>query len=368
VKYGLRIFQNITSIHTPLANTAIIEQDILLEDINPMDFYGVKNANFDILKKAWPEVRFVARGNVLKTLGDPVTLDMIRDIVEAILQEIRRFGPIDDIRVAELLTRTPAELIPRELDPATNVEGAILKGVNGSWIKAKTEGQRKIVKLCEENDVVFAMGPAGSGKTYTAVAIAARALKDKLVKKIVLVRPAVEAGEKLGFLPGDLKEKIDPYLRPLYDALEDMIHPERLKGYIENGIIEIVPLAYMRGRTLNNSFIILDEAQNATEVQLKMFITRMGMESKIIVTGDVTQTDLPKTQRSGLVQARKIFSNIKGIGIAELTDADVVRHPLLKKILAAYEKDEAEQAALDAKRRQERAEAQQARNDEARRS
>jgi phosphate starvation-inducible PhoH-like protein len=351
-----------------LANTAIIEQDILLEDINPMDFYGVKNANFDILKKAWPEVRFVARGNVLKTLGDPVTLHMIRDIVEAILQEIRRFGPIDDIRVAELLTRTPAELIPRELDPGTNVEGAILKGVNGSWIRAKTEGQRKIVKLCEENDVVFALGPAGSGKTYTAVAIAARALKDKMVKKIVLVRPAVEAGEKLGFLPGDLKEKIDPYLRPLYDALEDMIHPERLKGYIENGIIEIVPLAYMRGRTLNNSFIILDEAQNATEVQLKMFLTRMGMESKIIVTGDVTQTDLPKTQRSGLVQARKIFGNIKGIGIVELTDADVVRHPLLKKILAAYEKDEAEQVALDAKRRQERAEAQQARNDEARRS
>jgi phosphate starvation-inducible PhoH-like protein len=319
---------------------AIIEQDIVLDEINPMDFYGVNNGNMDLIKQAYPDVRFIARGSTLKTLGEPGRLEVIQQVIESIIQEIRKFGPIDPIRVAELLTSTPEELVERELAPNVNGEGMLLKGVNGSPIRAKTDGQRQIVKSAEKNDVVFAVGPAGSGKTYTAVAVAVRALKEKLVKKIVLVRPAVEAGEKLGFLPGDLKEKIDPYLRPLYDALEDMIPAPKLKDYIENGTVEIVPLAYMRGRTLNNSFIILDEAQNATEMQLKMFLTRMGIDSKIIVTGDTSQIDLPKQQKSGLVQATRMFKDVKGIGLIHLSEKDVVRHALLRKILAAYKLEE----------------------------
>lgn len=307
-----------------------------------MDFYGVNNTNFDLIKRAYPDIRFIARGSTLKALGEPDKLETIAGLIYGMVEEIRKFGALDHIRIAELLTSTPGELMEREMGPDASGEGMLLKGVTGAAIRAKTDGQRQMVKSAQENDVVFAIGPAGSGKTYTAVAIAARALREKQVKKIVLVRPAVEAGEKLGFLPGDLKEKIDPYLRPLYDALEDMIPAPKLKHYVENGIIEIVPLAYMRGRTLNNSFIILDEAQNTTEVQLKMFLTRMGIDSKIIVTGDPSQIDLPRHSRSGLNQAQRLFKTTHGIGMVYLTDKDVVRHPLLKKILAAYEHDERE--------------------------
>jgi phosphate starvation-inducible PhoH-like protein len=316
-----------------------IEQDFYLEDINPIDFYGANNSNLNQIKDAFPDVRFIARGNSIKTLGDAERLETILRILHSILNDIRIRGPITGIRLAELLRNGGEE--PIITTPIDN-DDVLLHGVSGNVIRAKTPGQRAIVEQAAKNDMVFAIGPAGSGKSYTAVAVAARALKNKQVRKIVLCRPAVEAGERLGFLPGDLKEKIDPYLRPLYDALEDMIHAEKLKFLMEKNIIEIVPLAYMRGRTLNNAFIILDEAQNATEMQLKMFLTRMGIGSKIIVTGDVTQIDLPRTQRSGLIQCMNILKNIEGIGFVMLDERDVVRHPLIKSILKAYDKVEAE--------------------------
>jgi phosphate starvation-inducible PhoH-like protein len=249
---------------------------------------------------------------------------------------------MDVYRMEELILSNSIKETEPELpqNAKKNPGNLILHGINGMEIYAKTPGQVEMLESAVKNEILFAIGPAGTGKTYTAVAIAVRSLKEKKVKKIVLVRPAVEAGESLGFLPGDLKEKIDPYLRPLYDALGDMIPPERLKSNLEKNIIEIVPLAFMRGRTLNNAFIILDEAQNATEMQMKMLLTRLGMESRIIVTGDVTQIDLPRTQKSGLIQGINLLKNIKGISFVRLTQQDVVRHPLVKKILAAYEKIE----------------------------
>jgi phosphate starvation-inducible PhoH-like protein len=316
-----------------------IEQDFYLEDINPIDFYGANNSNLNQIKDAFPDVRFIARGNSIKTLGDAERLETILRILHSILNDIRIRGPVTGVRLAELLRNEGEE--PIIITPIDH-DDVLLHGVSGNIIRAKTPGQRAIVEQVAKNDMVFAIGPAGSGKSYTAVAVAARALKNKQVRKIVLCRPAVEAGERLGFLPGDLKEKIDPYLRPLYDALEDMIHAEKLKFLMEKNIIEIVPLAYMRGRTLNNAFIILDEAQNTTEMQLKMFLTRMGIGSKIIVTGDVTQIDLPRTQRSGLIQCMNILKNIEGVGFVMLDERDVVRHPLIKSILKAYDKVEAE--------------------------
>ncbi len=318
--------------HTPTAPTAF-EKDFSLDEVNPLDFYGVNNEKFNLIKEAYPDVRFVARGNALKALGDPEKLEALAGLLDTVLNEIRVHGPIASARVIELLAHPPGGA-----RPMPKPEGSeILKGVNGLSVRARTPGQREMVQASEQNDIVFAVGPAGTGKTYTAVAIAVRAMKEKRVKKIVLVRPAVEAGESLGFLPGDLKEKIDPYLRPLYDALEDMIMPERLQALLEQNLIEIVPLAYMRGRTLNSAYIILDEAQNATEPQMKMFLTRLGMESKIIVTGDETQIDLPRTMRSGLLQGLRILENIPGIGFVRLTQQDVVRHKLVRNILQAYE-------------------------------
>jgi phosphate starvation-inducible protein PhoH and related proteins len=328
-----------------LLSNQSFEQDIQLDDVNPIHFFGVNNINLNLIKQAYPEVRFIARGSSVKTIGDPDKLEAIARIVAALVSDVRRFGPLETHRVIEVLDAqldnrpTPAEPI------ATDV---ILHATNGTPIRARTAGQSEIVEMVENKDLVFAIGPAGSGKTYTAVALAVRALKNKEVKRIVLCRPAVEAGERLGFLPGDIKEKIDPYLRPLYDALQDMIPNDKLKIYMEKNIIEIAPLAYMRGRTLNNSFIILDEAQNATETQLKMLLTRMGMGSKVVVTGDRTQIDLPKSIRSGLFQCIRLFESIPAIGIVYLNDKDVVRHPLIKQILKAYEQEDARIMAIKA--------------------
>jgi len=313
-----------------------------LEDIDPIELFGVGNSKIQILKDAFPGVKFVARGSDLKILGDSESLTRLSPILEKILEELTESGSMDVYRMQELILSNSIKETEPELpqNAKKNPGNLILHGINGMEIYAKTPGQVEMLESAVKNEILFAIGPAGTGKTYTAVAIAVRSLKEKKVKKIVLVRPAVEAGESLGFLPGDLKEKIDPYLRPLYDALGDMIPPERLKSNLEKNIIEIVPLAFMRGRTLNNAFIILDEAQNATEMQMKMLLTRLGMESRIIVTGDVTQIDLPRTQKSGLIQGINLLKNIKGISFVRLTQQDVVRHPLVKKILAAYEKIE----------------------------
>jgi phosphate starvation-inducible PhoH-like protein len=330
----------------------LIEKDITLEDINPIDFYGVNNVNLDLIRNAYPDLKIIARGNALRALGDAEKLVQLCALLETLIAEIARRGPVSTQRLNELLDLKPEKLglSAGETTDALE-EGVILRGTSGNPIRAKTPGQQRIVEKTDKNDIIFALGPAGTGKTYTAVALAVRALKEKRVRKIVLCRPAVEAGESLGFLPGDMKEKIDPFLRPLYDALGDMIHSEKLKHFMEKNIIEIVPLAYMRGRTLNNAFVILDEAQNATELQLKMFLTRLGMESKIIVTGDMTQVDLPRYVRSGLHQCREILQGIKGIGFVELDASDVVRHRLVKEIIAAYEKDEASRPPLDPKER-----------------
>jgi phosphate starvation-inducible PhoH-like protein len=301
-----------------------------------LEFYGVNNEKLELIKRAYPNVKFVARGNNLKAYGEPDKLQAIQSLIDSILGEIRKYGAVDKMRVKELLAASPGEYPERTVDTKEEDE-VLVRGPNGVVIKPKTPGQRHIIDAVRQNDVVFAIGPAGTGKTYNAVAIAVQALKARRVKKIILVRPAVEAGEQLGFLPGDLKDKIDPYLRPLYDGLQDMIQPEKLRNYLEKGIIEIVPLAYMRGRTLNQAFIILDEAQNATAGQLKMFLTRLGRDSKIIVTGDITQIDLPRKQDSGLIHGAKILKNIEGVSFVYLDEQDVVRHPLVTKILAAYE-------------------------------
>lgn len=327
-----------------------IEQQVSFDDINPIEFYGVKNEKLDLLKKGFPNVKFVARGSTLKTMGEPEKLAAIEALITSILEEIRRYGGIDTNRVRDLLIKQPG-------DPGENVAVAsgdvILRGTSGQQVRPRTSGQRQIIEAVKENDVVFAVGPAGTGKTYVAVALAVQALRRKRMKKLILVRPAVEAGEQLGFLPGDLKDKIDPYLRPLYDSLSDMIHSEKLSALLERNVIEIAPLAYMRGRTLNHAFIILDEAQNATTGQLKMFLTRMGENSKIIVTGDASQIDLPRKQHSGLLQAMRILSEIEGISFVKLGAKDVVRHPLVRKILAAYEVEE-ERAEKGQQRREQR--------------
>ena len=304
-----------------------------LEFINPQMFYGPQNAHLNILKKKYPKLQLVARGDEIKVFGD-----------EASIQEFQ-FG----MQVLEKLYTTRKELteniIQEALDisdvaelPTDNSKDVLFIGTRGQKIRAKTKNQHKMLEVSQKSDIIFAIGPAGTGKTYTAVAIAVMALKNREVRKVILTRPAVEAGENLGFLPGDLKEKIDPYLRPLYDALEDMIPGDKLKSMVESRTVEIAPLAFMRGRTLDNCYVILDEAQNSTELQLKMFLTRMGPNAKLIITGDLTQIDLPKKQQSGLFRALKILKNIEGISIIELDTGDVVRHRLVKEIINAYEK------------------------------
>jgi phosphate starvation-inducible protein PhoH and related proteins len=304
-----------------------------LEFINPQMFYGPQNAHLNLLKKKYPKLQLVARGDEIKVFGD-----------EASIQEFQ-FG----MQVLEKLYTTRKELteniIQEALDisdvaelPTDNSKDVLFIGTRGQKIRAKTKNQHKMLEVSQKSDIIFAIGPAGTGKTYTAVAIAVMALKNREVRKVILTRPAVEAGENLGFLPGDLKEKIDPYLRPLYDALEDMIPGDKLKSMVESRTVEIAPLAFMRGRTLDNCYVILDEAQNSTELQLKMFLTRMGPNAKLIITGDLTQIDLPKKQQSGLFRALKILKNIEGISIIELDTGDVVRHRLVKEIINAYEK------------------------------
>ncbi|MCC8407615.1 PhoH family protein [Mucilaginibacter sp. UR6-1] len=313
------------------------ELKLSIENINPAVLWGPNNDHFEIIKKQYPKLKIVARGSEVKVLGDEQELLVFSEKFGYLLQHVEKYDNLN-ITDIERILGSKVSLAPVNDTPAdkSTTGEVIVFGHNGIMVKARTANQRRMVDSILKNDVLFAIGPAGTGKTYTAVALAVRALKNKEIKRIILTRPAVEAGENLGFLPGDLKEKIDPYLRPLYDALDDMIPPEKLKTYLENRTIEIAPLAFMRGRTLDNCFVILDEAQNATDMQLKMFLTRMGPTAKFIVTGDVTQIDLPKKQQSGLHTALRILTDIKGIDIIYLSGEDVVRHKLVKRILEAY--------------------------------
>ncbi len=312
------------------------ELKLSIEQINPAVLWGPNNDHFEIIKKQYPKLKIVARGNEVKVLGDDHELNIFQEKFQHLLQHVEKF---ENLNITDLERILGSKIDAQKSDPSADKFASgevIVFGPNGVMVKARTANQRKMVDCINKSDILFAIGPAGTGKTYTAVALAVRALKNKDIKRIILTRPAVEAGENLGFLPGDLKEKIDPYLRPLYDALDDMIPAEKLKFYLENRTIEIAPLAFMRGRTLDNCFVILDEAQNATDMQLKMFLTRMGPSAKFIVTGDVTQIDLPKKQQSGLHTALRILTDISGIEIVYLSGEDVVRHKLVRKILAAY--------------------------------
>lgn len=304
---------------------------INLERVDLLEFYGPNNARLQQIKAAFPKLKIVSRGAKIKVAGSPQDIEAFKDKLELLTESLEKYGALSDKMVDQVLFPVAGE------SESFHGDEALLFGRNGLLVKAKTPNQRKLVKLSEENDILFSIGPAGTGKTYTAVALAVRALRNKQVKRIILTRPAVEAGENLGFLPGDLKEKIDPYLRPLYDALDDMIPIEKLNYYMQNRIIEVAPLAFMRGRTLDHAFIILDEAQNATRSQIKMFLTRIGPSAKCIITGDLTQVDLPPKVQSGLPDAVRILDNIPGIGVMFLDDSDVVRHPLVKKILKAYD-------------------------------
>ena len=309
----------------------MIEKHIVLEEIDPALFYGANNANLQMIKALFPKLRIMARGNVIRAMGDDEVLSTFENYVKQLEEHGSRYNSLKEEVLLDIFNGN-RPMVEREGD-------VIVFSITGRPITPRTENQLHLVKSYRENDMVFAVGPAGSGKTYTAIALAVRALKNKEVKKLILCRPAVEAGEKLGFLPGDMKEKIDPYLQPLYDALEDMIPPQKLKEYMELGIIQIAPLAFMRGRTLNDAVVILDEAQNTTIPQLKMFLTRMGMNTKMIVTGDLTQIDLPSSVRSGLSHAMHLLRGIKGIGIVELNKKDIVRHKLVTRIVEAYEKE-----------------------------
>jgi phosphate starvation-inducible PhoH-like protein len=312
------------------------EHIINLETVNPIEFFGVNNNKFDILKKKFPLLKILSRGSLIKISGQTDDADNAKDKINLIVQYLERNGHLSENYFSQLLGDDDGMIDEKIVDDASN--DILVFGQNGKVIRAKTKNQKLLVSASDKNDILCAVGPAGTGKTYTAVALAVRALKNKVVKKIILTRPAVEAGENLGFLPGDLKEKIDPYLRPLYDALDDMIPSDKLNYYMTNRVIEIAPLAYMRGRTLDNAFIILDEAQNTTELQIKMFLTRIGPSAKAVITGDMTQIDLPKNQQSGLSKAIHILKNIEGIAHIELDDEDVVRHRLVKQIIRAYER------------------------------
>jgi len=315
------------------------ELKLSIENINPAVLWGPNNDHFEIIKKQYPKLKIVARGSEVKVLGDEHELSIFEQKFNHLLEHIEKFENLNITDLERVLGSKPLDPSNTSTDQTADKFASgevIVFGPNGVMVKARTANQRKMVDSINQSDILFAIGPAGTGKTYTAVALAVRALKNKEIKRIILTRPAVEAGENLGFLPGDLKEKIDPYLRPLYDALDDMIPAEKLKFYLENRTIEIAPLAFMRGRTLDNCFVILDEAQNATDMQLKMFLTRMGPTAKFIVTGDVTQIDLPKKQMSGLFNGLRILEDIKGIDIIYLSGEDVVRHKLVKDILKAY--------------------------------
>src|SRR5215204_190436 len=326
-------------------NEELRDTIINLETVNPIEFFGVNNGKLDILKKKFPLLKILSRGTQLKLSGAPEQVDGAKEKIDLIVQYLERNGHMSENYFEQILGGDDAETVDHFVE--RNPNDVLVFGPNGKTVRARTANQKRLVTSVEKNDVVFAIGPAGTGKTYTAVAMAVRALKNKAVKKIILTRPAVEAGENLGFLPGDLKEKIDPYLRPLYDALDDMIPADKLGYYMSTRTIEIAPLAYMRGRTLDNAFIILDEAQNATDVQIKMFLTRIGPSAKAIITGDLTQIDLPKNQKSGLFKASRILKNIEGIAHIQLDESDVVRHRLVKQIIRAYDKEQNREEELN---------------------
>src|SRR6056297_3857247 len=312
----------------------MIEKVIYLEGIEPVNIYGAKNTRLEKIKEFYPKLKIIARGDEIKVKGEEQLIFAFEEKLQLIIEYFLKFKKLSDVEFEALLKGEGESLLKRKEE----TDDALIYSNTARPIKARTVNQQKLVDEYSTNDLLFAIGPAGSGKTYTAIALAVRAFKNKEVKRIILTRPAVEAGENLGFLPGDLKEKLDPYLRPLYDALMDMIHPRKLADLIEDGIIEIAPLAYMRGRTLDNAFVILDEAQNTTVNQLKMFLTRMGKNAKFIVTGDITQIDLPKRQKSGLIEGMDILSGIKGIAIVYFDKRDIIRHELVKNIVEAYNK------------------------------
>lgn len=306
------------------------ERIIELTDIAPKDFWGAQDSHLETIKKYYPKLKIVARGTTLKAFGEKDLLDEFEKRFKRLMLHFSRYNNIDD-NVIERVIQSDGQV--EQMDPSDKI---LVHGLGGKLIKAMTPNQQKLVDLMYTNDMVFAVGPAGTGKTYTGVALAVKALKEKQVKRIILTRPAVEAGENLGFLPGDMKEKLDPYMQPLYDALRDMIPPEKLEDYILKGIVQIAPLAFMRGRTLDNAFVILDEAQNTTHSQMKMFLTRMGKSAKFMITGDPGQVDLPRRTISGLKEALLVLKDIEGIGIIYLDDKDVVRHRLVKKVIDAY--------------------------------
>ena len=314
------------------------ETIINLENVNPIEFFGVNNGKLDILKKKFPLLKILSRGTQIKLSGASEQIEDAKEKIDLLVKYLERSGHMSENYFEQILGGDDEKTLDNFTD--RNPNDVLVFGPNGKSVRARTANQKLMVQACDKNDIVFAIGPAGTGKTYTAVALAVRALKNKLVKKIILTRPAVEAGESLGFLPGDLKEKIDPYLRPLYDALDDMIPADKLAYYMSTRTIEIAPLAYMRGRTLDNAFIILDEAQNTNDLQIKMFLTRIGPNAKAIITGDPTQVDLPKNQQSGLFRATRLLKNVDGISHIELDEEDVVRHRLVKAIIKAYNKDD----------------------------
>ncbi|MCH5247030.1 MAG: PhoH family protein [Muribaculaceae bacterium] len=313
----------------------MIERIVIIDSVDPVSFYGVNNTNMHLIKNLFPKLRITARGSVIKVIGDDHDTAEFEKKIKELEQWCARYNKLSEDAIIDIIKGNE----PKEV----KADSAIIFGVNGKPITARNPNQQKLVREFHDNDLTFALGPAGTGKTYIAIALAVRALKNREARRIILSRPAVEAGEKLGFLPGDMKEKIDPYLQPLYDALEDMLPAVKLKEYMETGVIRIAPLAFMRGRTLNDAIIVLDEAQNTTKHQIKMFLTRLGMNAKMIITGDVTQIDLPRSEQSGLIHALHVLRNVKGIGKVEFTKKDIVRHPLVQRIVEAYEESQAEE-------------------------
>ena len=308
----------------------MIEKHIVLEDVDPVMFYGVNNAHLQMIKSLYPKLRIVARDNVLRVLGDEEEMAKAEEEIERMRIHLLKYNTLTEEDILDIVKGKQTK--------ADTVKGVLVYSISGKPIKSRSENQQKLIDAYEKNDMVFAVGPAGTGKTYLSIALAVRALKDKVAKKTILSRPAVEAGEKLGFLPGDMKDKIDPYLQPLYDSLEDMIPAVKLQDMMEKHIIQIAPLAFMRGRTLSDAIVILDEAQNTTSQQIRMFLTRMGTNTKMIITGDMTQIDLPRDQRSGLKEALKILEGVEGIGVVNLGQKDIVRHKLVTRIVNAYDK------------------------------
>ena len=314
----------------------MIEKHIILEDIDPVMFYGVGNGNLQIIKSLYPKLRIVARDNVIRVLGDEEEMAKAEEDIELMRKHLAKYNMLNEEDILDIVKGKQTK--------ADSVKGVLVYSISGRPIKSRSENQQQLIEAYEKNDMIFAVGPAGTGKTYLSIALAVKALKEKAIKKIILSRPAVEAGEKLGFLPGDMKDKIDPYLQPLYDALEDMIPAVKLQDMMEKHIIQIAPLAFMRGRTLSDAVVILDEAQNTTSQQIRMFLTRMGMNTKMIITGDLTQIDLPREQRSGLKEALKILDGVEGIGVVKLGQKDIVRHKLVTRIVNAYDKYDKERA------------------------